>query len=173
MGFLDGFRDGFKTALREDAERNFSEREPPRRRPEDAADTAEYEAAVRELTAENERLAAELNAAQHRRASRDDAALREEIGRLTETIADRDAELAEAKSLVADLATEAEKLSAELKVRRRAEPQGRGDEKYKKLRRVVLKRLHPDTAGADKRLAAALDLICRELNAEIDRIEAA
>lgn len=178
MSFWESFKEGYRSSSggSEASHDRWRRPPPPHNECEMRAERARLESVVREqeseltacrseiegLQARNDELAAEL--AQTRRRPKEDPHLREECNRLA-------GELAESKSLIADLAAEAEKLSAELKASRRAERQGKGDEKYKKLRRFVIKLVHPDLAGSDKRLKGLLERICREVNAEIDRID--
>lgn len=106
-----------------------------------------------------------------------EASLQQRDGRIAEgqkLVSDLAGQLAEAKQLIVDLAAEIERLSKELKARppREGNP-GSGDAKFQKLRRFVLKKIHPDLAGGDKKLSATLQAICKDINAEIERIELA
>jgi hypothetical protein len=101
--------------------------------------------------------------------------LREDNLELAARVLERDEQVAEAKLLIEELLAEVRRLSNELNVRRRAAPPPptAATEKYNELRRYARKHVHPDVAGDDKRLRALLGPICAELNAEIDRIDAA
>jgi hypothetical protein len=72
-------------------------------------------------------------------------------------------ELADCRRALADLAAEAKRL--------RANAAAGGDERFRRLALVTQEFLHPDRAGGDERLAAALESIFKELRAEIDKIE--
>jgi hypothetical protein len=72
------------------------------------------------------------------------------------------AELASCRRALADLAAEA-------RTQRTAAVDG--DEKFRRLILVTQNFLHPDRAGGDARLAAALEEIFKELRAEIDKLE--
>ena len=81
------------------------------------------------------------------------------------------AELAECRLALAELAAQAEELRADLIAARRGSNTGSGDEKFHRLARIVQRFVHPDRAGQDERLAAALEGIFKELRAEIEKIE--
>ena len=105
-----------------------------------------------------------------------EASLRQRDGRIAEgqkLVSDLAGQLAEAKQLIVDLAAEIERLGKELKAKRPTESTGGSDAKFQKLRRFVLKKIHPDLAGGDKKLSAILQAICKDINAEIERIEMA
>lgn len=88
-------------------------------------------------------------------------------------IADLRRNLAESTSVVAELAAEVDRLTAALKEQGRGGPKNAkgGDEKYRKLKTAIAKHLHPDTAGANKAVAAALERIFKEVRAAIESIE--
>ena len=91
---------------------------------------------------------------------------------LKEALRERDAELTKAKEEVSELAGEIRELEEELKISRRSMPPGVGEDRYRKLRRAIVKKVHPDRAYGDPRLAAVLESMCKDINAEIDRIDA-
>jgi predicted nuclease with TOPRIM domain len=99
--------------------------------------------------------------------------LRGEKDKLTAALGESETALAECRGLVEELAVENQRLAEEVKAKRRSEPASHWQEKFKSLRRLVRKTVHPDMAGTNKPLASVLERIAKELNAEIDRIEAA
>lgn len=72
------------------------------------------------------------------------------------------AELASCRRALADLAAEA---------RSQRTGAADNDEKFRRLALLTQKSLHPDRAGSDARLAAALESIFKELRAGIDKLE--
>jgi len=86
---------------------------------------------------------------------------------------ERDQQLEESKQLIADLAAELQRREEELKVLRRSAPRTSADDKYKKLRRAVMQLVHPDKVSGNVEMTAVLEAICKDLNAEIQKIEAA
>ena len=144
MGFWESFREGYREARGSAPPQEYGTREPsPPPEPPGGGEESERQAA-----------------ATHER----DA----EIAELRRTAA-------ESAAMIAELSSEIERLTAALKEKRRPEPpQAKGaDAKYKKLKIAVAKHLHPDTVANDKPVAAALELIFKELRAEIDRIDEA
>jgi hypothetical protein len=92
---------------------------------------------------------------------------------LSEALRERDAHLEEGKAVIQELAAEVEKLTNELTVRRRSQPKSAIEAKYKNLRRLIVRLVHPDRAHEEPQLRGVLDSICKEVNAEFDRIDAA
>jgi hypothetical protein len=105
----------------------------------------------------------------------------EECERQAAAIEERDAEIAELRhtaaesaTVIAELTSQVERLTAAHKEKRRAEPSAaKGDDaKYKKLCIAVAKHFHPDTAPMNEPLAAELERRFKAVRAEIDRIDA-